>query len=743
MDGRIGGAGAAAAAAAPEAPIDGVNRAMEVNATSQAIQRNKSTVADDLIAHLNDDTTVLTIAAHGSYPETATSYTCNSYVIETSLYGEIFYVIKIKYIKLFFTNSEQLVHLFTPYSIHSIIETYDKTTSYFNQEAIGRVCDANPQLKALRENKPEFIKKLGNYIRDLLLKGSWGTLRTYMGELYDGHINHLSRLENSLTACTIYPPGSTVYTRKLTMKKSDGKREEWSGVYDLEDRTEEEPFDTLFVQQKYTTTKDVVEASKSDVYVFISCGESQGFSPSPIEKEQNQRRLDFNESRDDSSGPEPEEGSEFDIDTVDVQISETLVLDMSVRTREKQLNRGDRWETDEQGNAYIYATASQENYRNPDASIRCDDNHPIGVTLAENNVEIFNHDTGPSEESDGKYVFDVKVTKVQRSTPFSLLEPLVHRYMILRQYYIKIEGEDTDRIPSLVPVFSLLHKYIPGTTAYEFIDKMKENSINTYIYSEWINRHAEEIFNQEEIGSFYDFLGEFTELKEITQRKIEYREKIINTHNILYTLRQITKGILLLEDAKVVLVEIIDGYRRHHISDKAATSGSVSSYTRRKQLTETQLSVFELVAKSGLLTAKNTASLSASARALQGLKGLATVAAQKTFADKLKQREKTLDDIFEKAKALYDSMGDDPLDTVGGKIEAILDEEELKDEETEEKPEEVEQVTQEMNALILSCLAQRGSSRKTRSNQKASKRKTKSKPKPYLTRRKYKKAEGK
>ena len=272
---------------------------------------------------------------------------------------------------------------------------------------------------------------------------------------------------------------------------------------------------------------------------------------------------------------------------------------------------------------------------------------------------------------------------------------------------------------------------------------MHENTLNTYIYSVWVDRHAEEIFNQEEVEPFYKLLELFTELKEITQRKIEYRDKIINTYNILNTLRQITKGILLLEDAKVILLDIINGYRRHHITDKAATSGSVSSYTRRKQLTETQLSVFELVAKSGLLTAKNTASLSASARALQGLKGLATVAAQKTFADKLKQREKTLDDIFEKAKALYDSMGDDPLDTVGGKIEAILDEEELKDEETEEKPEEVEQVTQEMNALILSCLAQRGSSRKTRSNRKASKRKTKSKPKPYLTRRKGKKSEAK
>jgi hypothetical protein len=322
------------------------------------------------------------------------------------------------------------------------------------------------------------------------------------------------------------------------------------------------------------------------------------------------------------------------------------------------------------------------------------------------------------------------------------LEPLIDRSIILRQYYIKIEGEDTDRIPSLVPVFSLLHKYLPGTTAYEFIAKMKENSINTYIYSVWVDRHAEEIFNQEEIGSFYDFLELFTELKEITQRKIEYRDKIINTYNILYTLRQITKGILLLEDAKVVLVEIIDGYRQHHISDQAATSGSVSSYTRRKQLTETQLSVFELVAKSGLLTAKNTASLSASARALQGLKGLATMTALKTFADKLKQREKTLDELFEKAKTLYDSMGDDPLDTVGGKIEAILDEEELKDEETEEKP-EVEQVTQEMNALILSCLAQRGSSRKTR-NRKASNRKTKKrKLKSCLTRRKCKKAQTK
>jgi len=84
-------------------------------------------------------------------------------------------------------------------------------------------------------------------------------------------------------------------------------------------------------------------------------------------------------------------------------------------------------------------------------------------------------------------------------------------------------------------------------------------------------------------------------------------------------------------------------------------------------------------------------------------------------------------------------MGDDPLEKVGGEIEAILDEEELKDEETEEKP-EVEQVTQEMNALIISCLAKLGSSRKTR-NLRA--RKTKKRKLNYLTRRNYKKAQTK
>ena len=554
------------------------------------------------------------------------------------------------------------------------------------------------------------------------------------------------------------------------MKKSDGKREEWSEVYDIEDRTEEKPFDTLFIQQDYTTTKDVVEASKSDVYVFISCGESQSLTESsPIEKEQTQRRLDFNESRNDTSGPEKEEGFEFDIDTVDVTITDkqTLVLDMSVRTREEQLNRGNKWETDEMAEAYIPVTLNQRNYRNPDASIRCDDNHPIGVSLALNIVnfdilkqddalnqgdvlkkgDVLTHNTGPSEESQGNYKFDVKVTTVKRSTPFILLNTLVNTSMIFRQYYVKIEGENTNRVPSLVPVFSLLRKYLPGTEADDidkianaFKAKMYENTLNTYIYSVWVDRHAEEIFNQEEVEPFYELLELFTELKEITQRKIEYRDKIINTYNILNTLRQITKGILLLEDAILVLIEIINGYRRHHISDKAATSGSVSSYTRRKQLTETQLSVFELVAKSGLLTAKNTASLSASARALQGLKRLATVAALKTFADKIKEREKTLDDLFEKAKTLYDSMGDDPLEKVGGKIEAILDEEEIKEEDDKAEKPEVEQVTQEMNALIISCLAKLGSSRKTR-NRKG--RKTKSKSKPYLTRRKGKKAEAK
>jgi hypothetical protein len=96
--------------------------------------------------------------------------------------------------------------------------------------------------------------------------------------------------------------------------------------------------------------------------------------------------------------------------------------------------------------------------------------------------------------------------------------------------------------------------------------------------------------------------------------------------------------------------------------------------------------------------------------------------------------------------------GDDPLDQVGAAIEAIVDEEELiEGEDQAEKPEEVNRVTEELNTLIISCLAQRGSSRKTRSNRrdsngsngsKSSKRKTKKrKLKSCLTRRKGKKAQ--
>lgn len=733
MDPRVGGAGS----------VDADN--MEIDETSPPIKRNTFTLADNLITLLNDEkTTTLTIAAHGSYSKEPEQYTCNSYVIETSLYGEIFYVIKIKYIKLLFTNSEQLVHLFTQYSIHSIIEDYNTTTGYFDEEAIGRLCADNADLEALRTNKEAFIKKLGSYIRDLVLKGSWETLRKYMGELYDTHINHLTRLENSLTACTIYPPGSTIYTRNLTMNGSTGKREEWSGLYRQGDLTEEEPF-SLFLQA-FTTTKQVVEAVKDDVCVFISCGARESDSSSPIEKEQTQRRLDFNASREDTSGPESEEGLyEFDIDTVDFEIADdkTLILDMAVRTRERQLNRNTLG-TEDQLNAFLSATESNTNHRTPDTSKRCDHSHPIGVTLAEPNVYNLKHDTLISDEDDGQYVFNVKVAKVKRSTPFTLLETMLDESMMFRQYYIKIEGEGDSRVPSLVPVYFLLHKYLPDTTGDNFIKKMRENTINIYIYSEWIDRYAEDIFKQEEIGSFYQFLGQFTELTKNTQRKIEYRNKIIEAYNILYTLRQITNGTLFLEDGKLALIEIINGHRRQHISDKAVSSTSVSSYTRRKQLTETHLYVFELVAKSGLLTARNTASLSASARALQGLKGLATMAALKTFADKLKGKERALEELFERAKELYDSVEDDPLDQVGAAIEAIVDEEEVVEQPEEaEKPEEVNRLTEELNTLIISCLAQRGSSRKTRSNRREfySKRKTKKRSKSCLTRRKGKKAQ--
>jgi hypothetical protein len=92
----VGGAGSAAA---PGGADPRVPEQMEGD--------EEKDVVGNLIRTLNDETTTrITIAAHGSYSEKPSSYTCDSYVIETSLYGEIFYVIKIKYIDLFYLADE-------------------------------------------------------------------------------------------------------------------------------------------------------------------------------------------------------------------------------------------------------------------------------------------------------------------------------------------------------------------------------------------------------------------------------------------------------------------------------------------------------------------------------------------------------------------------------------------------------------------------------------------------------------
>ena len=730
-DPRIGGAGSVAAvavAAKPNPPS--VGAVGSADPLPLQMKEEDKDIVGDLIRTLNDTTHMrVTIAAHGSYSDTPSSYTSKSYVIETSLYGEIFYVIKIKYIKLLFTNSEQLVHLFTPYSIHSMINDYNHTSTLFDKEAIERLCEDKPELEALRVDKKAFIQKLGEYIRDLLLKGSWETLHKYMGELYNTHINHLTRLENCLTACTIYPPGSTIYSRNLTMKGSTGKREDWSGVYvnGSEDRTEEEPFDSLFLREGSITTESVIEAYDSEVYVFISCGARDTVTEgSPIEKEQNERRLEFNKSRKDSSGPEEVMLEGFDIDTVSVTIGNTLTLDMAVRTHEAQLNRDihSRNMDMEEQNAHLSATENYDTFKNPDTSIRSDKNHPIAVLMEREGPLTFAEGT---VEKDEHYVFNVKAKRVERNTLAILLEDLLVGPLL--RYYIKIdhiEGEHGPKsIPSLVPVFPLLQKYLhPGTTAESFLAMIKENPVNMYIYITWIDRNAEKIFNQEDIGSFYTFVDLFTDLVNAMKVKNDYDKRVVQVYIQVDTLFAIAAKSI---DAKklVETKKLVDA----------------------KKLVEGENLVEEEISE------EYKYKLNIVQEAIQETRGsqIVLTGALNNFFTRLEGQVSVLGDLREEVKKIYIETGFDYDDEIQKAIDEILDEEEgMKEKynpvsvraELEPKIQELEGFSKKVKAIIKSCLAQRGSSRKTMSKKNTPKRKTKKRRlKSCLTRRKGKKAQ--
>ena len=701
----IGGAGSAAAVATggPASPAAAV---ADPRVPEQMEGIEEKDVVGNLIRTLNDETTTrVTIAAHGSYSEKPSSYTCDSYVIETSLYGEIFYVIKIKYINLFFTNSEQLAHLFTSYPIHSIISDYDHTSTLFNEEAIGRLSDNNGVLKALRGNNKAFIQKLGEYIRDLLLKGNWKLLRTYMGdELYHFHSNHLARLENCLTACTIYPPGSTIYTRNLTMNGPKGK-EEWARVNVTGrgeasgDRTEEEPFRSLFTRDNSTTTERVIDAVDMHttpvrdkcVYIFISCGARDTVTDdSPIEKEQYQRRLDFNASRDDTSGPEEGMLNGFDIDTVTVTLGQALTLELAVRTHEAQLDRGPSGlTTNDEHNAYLAATENYNMMKNPDTSIRCDDTHPIGVLLEGGGPYTLE----PVVEEE-RYTFPVKVDSIQRTTVPVLLWDLIDRPS--RRYYIKIQGEL--RVPSLVPVFSLLQKYLPaGTSVDTFFSKITEHGIHKYAYVEWINLYAENIFKQEDIegewNTFDRFLTIFNPLKEILKRKKEYVDELVKTYRSITELEALAYGLNPEEDSMDTINSII-------IS----------------------------LGKTPLISTDDL----------------------NTFISELKPKARAITTLQERIKAIYDTDSDLHEQGLEEAVDRVVYDEEIEEDtikkELKDKLVALLSLKGRLKGIVGTCLVHQGSSRSTRSSRKALKtstRKTKKrKLKSCLTRRsRYPRAE--
>lgn len=716
-DPRIGGAGSAAAVAraVPAPAAAPAPDKMEEGEAVLPTGRNTSTLVDDLIRHLNDEeTTRLTFTSHGYYSPAPSSFTLDSYVIETSLYGEIFYVIKIKYISLLFSSSEQLAFLFTQESIHTSIQNYDYIVSILDGGVLDRVYKDNAELKPLLADKPAFIKKLGEYIRDLILKGSWDRLRTYMGDLYTQHLNDLVRLESCLTACTIYPPGSRIYTRVLDIHGQNG-REPWAGVHITGpgeasgDRIEEEPFRTLFIRDRATTTRRVVHdvdmhmtpVRDKCIYIFVSCGARASLTDeSPhIEERQNEQRKAFNENRDDTSGPEVYElGMQdgVDVDTVKVSTEGGLTLDMAVRTREPALNIIVSKEmTESQVNEHLGATENQANYGKEDTAIRCDATHPIAVLLDEVvPVEALASPEGTDEE-DEHYVFHVKVDRVERNTLAILLEDLLDRPLL--RYYIKIEhgeGEYGPRsTPSLVPVFPLVQKYLPaGSTAESFLAKVNENSVNKYIYIEWVDRYAEKIFKQEDIGSFYDFVGLFTGLVEVMKVKTEYRNRVLKVYNHIYNLLVIAKKSVKGEAYTDLLQEIIEEARGSQMLLKPALA---------------------------------------------------------KFITRLEGEAGALEILLEKVKPVYIPCVDDPEDQIQEAIDELLDEEEGMKEtpdtvrgELEPKLREIESFSKELKAIVKRCLPQRGSSRKTRSKKDTPKRKTKKRRlKSCLTRRKSKKAD--
>jgi len=150
------------------------------------------------------------------------------------------------------------------------------------------------------------MSEIGKLIRNIIFYGDYERLYSYFGDAYNE--TELERLENAITACTIYPSQSKYYNRNLNVYAKDGSVEYWAGIKSDSGTNMSEAEEAL---ADTTDMNAIIEtchtAGKNILFLFESCG-SKGQKDKLLDEKiltlQNTMRLAFNENRVSTVGPD-------------------------------------------------------------------------------------------------------------------------------------------------------------------------------------------------------------------------------------------------------------------------------------------------------------------------------------------------------------------------------------------------------------------------------------------------------
>jgi hypothetical protein len=150
------------------------------------------------------------------------------------------------------------------------------------------------------------MSEIGKLIRNIIFYGDYERLYSYFGDAYNE--TELERLENAITACTIYPSQSKYYNRNLNVYAKDGSVEYWAGIKSDSGTNMSEAEEAL----ADTTDMNAIigrchTAGKNILFLFESCGskaQKDKLLDEKILTLQNTMRLAFNENRVSTVGPD-------------------------------------------------------------------------------------------------------------------------------------------------------------------------------------------------------------------------------------------------------------------------------------------------------------------------------------------------------------------------------------------------------------------------------------------------------